>query len=378
MILFISTNVKKDGAEKSLVALQAYLNNVEKIDTMVIIPSHGEIEELLIENGVKYKIFSFVGSVNFGRGTKLLRGFSKMLINRIAAIKLKRLLKKENIDVIGVHSNTITTDFGHYLALSLGVPHIWHIREFGKLDFNFDFELGMKYISRCANKSAKIVCNSKAVADYYSQYFNKGLITYVHNGIPIKEKPENSWSDSKFKIILIGRLSKEKGHDIALEACKMLNDNSHSDFIIDLYGSGDDEHMLRNLVEEYGLSEKVCFKGYCNKIPVGDYHVGLMCSHHEAFGRVTVEYMMNNLPVVGVNSGGTSEIIEDGKTGLLSELNDIQGFYNNLCALYNDRSLCETMGKNGRERAEKYFSESYYCNNIKNIYDEIFADSLRG
>ena len=80
MILFISTNVKKDGAEKSLVALQAYLNNVEKIDTMVIIPSHGEIEELLIENGVKYKIFSFVGSVNFGRGTKLLRGFSKMLM----------------------------------------------------------------------------------------------------------------------------------------------------------------------------------------------------------------------------------------------------------------------------------------------------------
>lgn len=369
-IVFVSPNIKKDGAEKSLVALQVYLNKTG-INTLVIIPKHGEIEELFKENNVNYAIHNFVGSVNAGRGTKIIRGLVKYLINRLEAKKLKKILHKKTNNIIGVHSNTITSDFGHYLALELNIPHIWHIREFGKLDFNFDFELGMKYMKHCTDKATKIVCNSKAVADYYEQYFDKTKITYVHNGVPIKEKCENNWKDDIFKMVLIGRLSKEKGQELAIEACNTLNNEGYSNFVLDLYGSGIDEERLKIMINKYNLTDKVFLKGYCSNIPVNEYHVGLMCSHHEAFGRVTIEYMMNAIPVVGVNMGGTAEIIEDEVTGILFNIDDKDSFVNALKRLYKDRNLCIEMGIKGRKRAEKLFSEETYCNNILKIYNEV-------
>jgi len=49
----------------------------------------------------------------------------------------------------------------------------------------------------------------------------------------------------------------------------------------------------------------------------GSGHALLMCSRHEALGRVTIEAMAHGLPVIGRAEGGTLEVIEDGSTGLL-------------------------------------------------------------
>lgn len=371
-VIYISTNIKKDGAEKSLVSLQRYLINNRSLNTLTIIPRHGPIEDLLQEAGIPYWIYRFEGDVNYNRGIKVLRGAVKAMINRHAAKALSRRIKKNKINAVGIHSNTITSEMGAYLAADLKLPHIWHIREFGKLDFGFDFELGFSYIRHLAKKATKVVCNSKSVADYYSQYLDKGNITYIYNGVNCTPSGENIWDAKIFKMLLIGRLSKEKGQDIAIEACKLLFDKGYRNFCLDLYGEGADRGKYERMIKDYGLEGNVKLKGYSNKIPIHKYQVGLMCSSHEAFGRVTVEYMVNGLPVVGLDSGGTSEIIEDNVTGYLLKNGDAKTLSDYLIKLYSNRTLCKKLGENGRRRAETFFTEQIYCDNIYNLYKECF------
>jgi glycosyltransferase involved in cell wall biosynthesis len=280
-------------------------------------------------------------------------------------------LRKKKLNIIGVHSNTITSDFGYYLAENLKVPHIWHIREFGKLDFNFDFELGMGYIKRLAAKSKKIICNSKAVMSYYKQYLNDSNMTYVHNGVDAVPKGESDWDNKTFKMVLVGRLSKEKGQLFAIEACKKLKNSGCSDFILDFYGDGIDKDAIQQKIKEYDLENQVNLCGYSNNIPLSSYHAGLMCSHHEAFGRVTVEYMINQLPVIGINSGGTAEIIDDGISGILCESNDINDLFLAMKRLYMDRNLCIKMGRAGKGKALECFTQKQYCENIYKLYEEV-------
>lgn len=324
------------------------------------------------EANIPYWICRFEGNVNYNRGIKPLRGSTKAVINFCAAKILCKRIKNQGFDVIGVHSNTITSEMGAYLAMNLQVPHIWHVREFGKLDFGFDFELGFSYIKRLAKKAAKVVCNSKAVCDYYSEYLDKKNLTYIYNGVNYAPSGKNKWDSHLFKMVLIGRLSKEKGQDIAIEACKLLHNKGYQNFCLDLYGNGIDKDRYEALINEYGLEGIANLKGYYSKIPIHEYHVGLMCSSHEAFGRVTVEYMMNGLPVIGLDSGGTSEIIENNATGYLLKNADAEILSTYLERLYSNRALCEELGKKGRWRAETFFTEKIYCDNIYDLYKECF------
>lgn len=371
-VIYISTNIKKDGAEKSLVSLQRYLIRECNLNTLTIIPCHGPIEDLLKEYDIPYWIYRFEGNVNYNRGIKLLRGCVKAMINYCAAKSLSKRIKIQKINAIGVHSNTITSEMGAYLASDLKVPHIWHIREFGKLDFGFDFELGFSYVKQLAKKASRVVCNSKAVANYYSEYLDNKNITYIYNGVNCISSGTNKWDTKTFKMLLIGRLSKEKGQDIAIEACKILLNKGYKDFCLDLYGEGIDKAKYEKLIKDFHLEGIVNLKGYSNKIPIHEYQVGLMCSRYEAFGRVTIEYMMNGLPVVGLDSGGTSEIIEDNVTGYLLKNGSAKTLSYYLARLYSDRILCKKLGENGKHRAETFFTEKIYCDNIYNLYKECF------
>ena len=91
-----------------------------------------------------------------------------------------------------------------------------------------------------------------------------------------------------------------------------------------------------------------------------------MTSINEAFGRVTVEYMANYMPVIGVNTGGTAEIIKDKLNGFLYELNNIEELASKMEYFINNKDDIERIGKS----AYKYVIEKYDMKtNTEKIYD---------
>lgn len=362
--VFVTPQICQFGAEKSLLSLVSYIKK-QGNKVLVIIPEKGPIIRLLEENEIPYIVEKFASIVNYTNKKRLMIGTIKRVFNYYKAIKIGRILKNSNVKF--VHTNSVVTDFGVLLSEILKCNHYQHIREFADLDFHMTFELGKKDLLKIQKKSAKIICVSKAVEDHY-RYLGNNLCT-VYNGVSLNNsvKNQNTKTDNNFRMVLAGRLGKEKGHYLVLDAMEYLNSLGITNVSVDFYGAGSCEKELRDIVNRKGLTKQVNFCGFVSKIPYKMYDVGLMCSDYEAFGRVTVEYMLAGLPVIGSDSGATPELVRNGKTGILYKAFDYKALAHAIETLANNRSEAKNMGIEGFELASSEFSERTYLEGVTRI-----------
>lgn len=94
-----------------------------------------------------------------------------------------------------------------------------------------------------------------------------------------------------------------------------------------------------------------------------------MASRAEAFGRVTVEYMLKGIPVIGARSGATTELISDKETGILYELGNPIDLAEKILFLHHNPELIERLVKDAYQYAVKNFSEDRYTNNVMNVLE---------
>lgn len=109
---------------------------------------------------------------------------------------------------------------------------------------------------------------------------------------------------------------------------------------------------LEQLVDELDLTSNVHFLGRREDVPaiMAACDVFAMPSFEEPFGLVFGEAMAMERPVVALDNGGTREVVEHGKQGLLSAHGDHDGLVANLQTLLSDDALRRRMGQAGRQR----------------------------
>jgi glycosyltransferase involved in cell wall biosynthesis len=127
---------------------------------------------------------------------------------------------------------------------------------------------------------------------------------------------------------------------------------------------------LEGLVEAAGLTGSVIFSGHRADVPqiMGATDVFAMASCGEPFGLVYAEAMAMLRPVVALDSGGASEVVEHGKSGLLSAPGDAAGLAKNLVTLLADPDLRRRMGQYGRRQVELRFSPARLARDVERIY----------
>ncbi len=180
-----------------------------------------------------------------------------------------------------------------------------------------------------------------------------------------------------FTIGYVGRLVPEKGVITLLKAVRMLPDN----FRLLLVGSGPLRVEVERLAEAWGLKEKLVLTG---PVPHGDVPHYLNCldvlvlpsltAPHwkEQFGRVLIEAMACEVPVVGSSSGEIPQVIGD--AGLIFQEGDVAELAERLKLLMEDDALREDFARRGRERVLKY----YTCEMIAKQTYEVYRKVLEG
>jgi glycosyltransferase involved in cell wall biosynthesis len=93
----------------------------------------------------------------------------------------------------------------------------------------------------------------------------------------------------------------------------------------------------------------------------------------EPFGLVFVEAMAMKKPVLALDSGGVPEIVEPGKSGLLSALSDGPGLTSNLRTLLRNPQLRAQMGEYGRRRVERDFTSERLAEDTAKLYTNLIA-----
>lgn len=371
-VIFITHYPGVGGANLSMLYM---VKNLKKmgVEPLVLLPSHGPIEDLLLHNGIPYKVFRFASLRTADRGR--LRNAINLIIRLILNISLSIYLSfslRGKVDII--HNNSSLVFLGWFLSKLMHKPLVWHVREFGKDDYNLIFLQGRKLAAKCYEDAEVVIAISKSIENFYrTQVCSKANIRLVYNGIEPTTYTRLTNDRDTTRICIVGGVSPQKNQVELIEAAKLLD--PHLDFTIDVIGDGEPQYIcyLKELVAKGSLSNRIRFLGERNDVPklLQEYDIGVITSQNEAFGRVIIEYMFAKLAVVASNAGACTELIKSGVTGVLYELGSPQDLANKLNILICNHKRLWVLAISGYENSIKEFTASANASRILEIYREL-------
>jgi len=178
-----------------------------------------------------------------------------------------------------------------------------------------------------------VVAVSNSVAKDFSRkfYFPLEKIKVIYNPILTSEIVEMSkeplnhpWFNSKIPVILgIGRLNKQKDFPNLIKAFAIVHKEMEAKLVI--LGEGEERSYLENLISELHLNSEVELLGFKdNPYPyLKSASLFVLSSEFEGFPLVLVEALALGTPVISTDCpGGSSEILEGGKYGVLVPVGD--------------------------------------------------------
>lgn len=295
-------------------------------------------------------------------------------INRHAAEQISKVIIQQGIDLL--YTNTRVVDVGLRCSEITGIPHILHVREFGEEDFDlYPMMAYDKHIAYIKAHSDCVIYNSRAVMNKFERFHFRNQ-QVVYNGVDRSIHETNHNSDV-IRFLISGRVSRAKGQVDALRAARILMERKYRNFEVWVAGTID-ETYTEFCKESQEVSENIRILGY--RTDIEDLRqrsdVELVCSVQEAFGRVTVEAMMVGNPVIGSNTGGTPELIEDGINGFLYSPGDAEVLADRMQYFLDNTSQIVSMGVAARRYAETNFTVEQYIDHMKSIFDS-FDHSIR-
>ncbi|MGD8750764.1 MAG: glycosyltransferase family 4 protein [Anaerolineales bacterium] len=191
---------------------------------------------------------------------------------------------------------------------------------------------------------------------------------------------DRDFSKKPLELLYAGQLVEHKGVHTAIEAmAELVNDKGIDCITLTIVGSGhpDYENHLRELVKNRGLKEYVIFYGRVDKdeMPqiLSQYDVLIFPSiYEEPLARMTQEAMAARLVVVGTPTGGTKEILKEGKNGLTFMAEDSSDLAEQISKLIDDPELCRQLAESGRRSVEEYFNLDRMATEIEIYLDNVY------
>ena len=376
-VLFLASTADKSGGSfHSLLGIASELKRQGLIEPFVVLPRHGNVEELLSRNEIEYHVFpSFGGEWPLGAPKPFrqrLSHFRQRLTNHKAIVGISRFAKLKGIDII--HINTSADEIGFYVAKRSRLPFVWHIREFMEEDHHIEFYHKRRTYSHMAKANA-IITVSNALKQRYQSILPKANICMIHNGID-KDRffmPRSFAKKERMQIAAVGRISRLKGHYDLVGAFEKIIREDKIDASLVFGGAFGEE--LETIVKQKGLQPYISFSGFLDhpETLLAQSDILVSSSPWEAFGRVTAEGMLAGCCVIGVNNGGTKDLITNGETGLLYEVGDIEGLRLALKEALLNPENTHILAVAGQKYAYDHFGQEHCASNIYAVYRKVLA-----
>ncbi|MCX4609239.1 MULTISPECIES: glycosyltransferase [Streptomyces] len=176
---------------------------------------------------------------------------------------------------------------------------------------------------------------------------------------PIPFMPEVPSSRTENVVVSVGRLSDQKGIDMLLDTWAEVAPR-HPDWTLRIFGSGEDEEMLKKQCTALGLDDSVEWMGRTGDVPgaLRGGSVFVLSSRGEGFPLALMEAMATALPCAAFDCApGVHEIIEDGVDGLLAALGNTGELARRLDTLMSDKDLRDRMGEAARVNIQRYTTD---------------------
>lgn len=367
-ILYICHDrVKIAGAALSL------LNLLESLDGTcykpIVLVRKGVVRDLFTNHG--YECISFPYQLTLARKTNIIKRKIRLmldnLVNNLCVLYLAYKFKNNKISI--VHSNSTATDIGFYIAKKLKAKHVWHLREFLNLDFNTSPSKGWDDLYGKIYRSDYVIAITQKIYAHWKLY-NCSNAKIIFDAVRSKKDITYQPQKEKFIIFCAATLGDGKGADVAIKLF-CLSELSTSGYRLKMIGSYTEDYKrkLDTIAAKYHQQDYIDYLGFKNDIAAYFVRASafLMCSVSEALGRVTIEAFFYGCPVLGHNSGGTSELLKDGETGYLYDSEE-EGA-RKLKLIIEKPQETQLIVQQAIKYAEQTFTTEVYGDKICNIYE---------
>ncbi len=198
---------------------------------------------------------------------------------------------------------------------------------------------------------------------------------------------------SALRIICVGSYEEVKGHKYLVDACRLLRERG-IDFVCDLIGDGPVREQVAKQIADLNLQKQVIIHGSRKRQEVADMmraaDVKVLASVPTAEGKregvpvVIMEAMATGLPVISSQLSGIPELVDDGRTGILTQPGDANALADALQKLYENPTLRFNMGRAGREKVLREFNMKINVAQLANLFaaeqkhGNVFKNSANG
>jgi len=285
-----------------------------------------------------------------------VRGFSYQLFYFaeavLAAAELRNYAADHVHNHIGDQSGTVTMLAASLAGIGYSITfHGWPVFFDAKYSRIKEKVLGARF-----TRSISYFCRSQLMM--FSECDDPASFKVVHCGLDLAKYAYRPPREQVKRLFCAARLSPEKGMAFAIKALKILRDKGH-DLELRVAGDGPSKQHLETLANELGISENVKFLGFLTEHQVIDElqkaDLFVLPSFVEGLPVSAMEAMAIGVPVIATNIAGTSELVEDGQTGILVRPSDSQALADTVIGLIADYKF----RLRGAERARKKVTDEF-------------------
>lgn len=300
-----------------------------------------------------------------------------------ALVEILGVLRRERPDVLHIHSSKAGI-LGRLAGRLAGVPRV----VFTAHGFSFHERLkpatlqGYVWLEKTLAPMADVII---PVSNYDRQRAlafgvgEPGRLVTIHNGIdtgrfrpdPVKraaKRRELGFEGDEVLVGMVARFAFPKDHELLLLATQALLEREQARLV--LIGSGPEFPRIQLLAHELGIAERVLFLGDRLDVPelLGALDVFVLASRFEALPMTIIEAMAAGLPVVASDVGGSKELVETGKSGLLVPSGDVEGMRGAIERLVQDPVMRRELGEAACRRAHERFDLAQMARRVRELY----------
>ncbi|MFW5787327.1 MAG: glycosyltransferase family 4 protein [Halanaerobiales bacterium] len=286
--------------------------------------------------------------------------------------KIRDKIKSLQLDIIHTHSPFLAGWLAKYVSQKLNIPLVFtyhtlyekysHYAPIGKL---LAKKITIKYTKKYCEYCDLIIAPSNYVKKKLQERDILNRILTVPTGIELSlyENKDTDWIQDKYKIdeeekilLFVGRLGKEKNIDFLLKSFQKIS-NKIDNVRLMIVGEGPYKKNLESLRDNLGIEKKVIFTGLQPYNKVIDFYLYsdlfVFPSLTETQGLVILEAMAGGLPVVAVDAGGVTAMIDQGENGILVREN-INQFVRAVVKILSDEKEYRVYCQNAVKKAAGY------------------------
>lgn len=352
-ILFVFENFDKS---EFLLTEQTALR--EKYELHVLAKPNEEVKKRVIKTGGTFQDLNIKHRLDFS-----------------SIKKIKDTIKEKNIDLIYAPSNKgLATSL--FATKQENVPIVTYRGTLGHLNY-------FSPVSRLAHLNKRvsgIACNCNAV-----KYFLKSLKVPDSKLHKIYKGHDSKWYENKTSLTLdklnipkcnlnictVANIRPLKGIDLLLKAIKEISKTNS--IHLTLIGENRDKRLIP-LMEKLGIEKNVMFLGYRDDATslMQLFDVNCIPSvKREGLARSVVEAQLQGIPAIVSDTGGLPEIVENKKTGIVVQKNNVGELIDAIKFCLNNKEELKTMGIEAKKYAEIKFSTKTYLHKMFSVFDTL-------